>query len=299
MPTREQYQAVELAVADARANEAGYVRVNCPFCLDTCGKEDRTRCLSVSVTTGRFKCFRCATRGRIDLEPDVRPVVRPNEGPKVFGPPDGFMELTREPARSALSCEDARTYLRSRGLADEEVWEAAHLGCCIDGRYSGRIVIPVLSPTDDWWGWVSRAWVKKADRPYLNASGMELGSKGMLYNHVALEEDTDQPVLVMEGAFDALAYWPRAVAVLGKPTRAQVLSLRDTARPVVIVLDGDAWEEAEMLALTLRLEGKHAGWVRLPPCVDPDEVDPEWLYERAYESLDDHATDRVENILGG
>jgi len=300
MITREHYRAVEEAVAAMRANSSGYVRINCPFCPEVYGKEDRKRCLSVSTTTGRLRCFRCATRGRIDVgnEDGPQPTEKPRES-KVQGPPEGFMELSLEPALSALSCDPARAYLRSRGLVDEAVWEAARLGCCIDGRLSGRVVMPILSPADDWWGWVSRAWTKKADRPYLNAPGMELSARGLFYNQAALERDTDQPVLVMEGAFDALAYWPDAIAVLGKPTRAQACTLRDTPRPVVIVLDGDAWEEAEMLAMTLRLDGKHAGWVRLPPCTDPDEVDKDWLYSQAHESLDSAATMSVARTLGG
>ena len=106
-----------------------------------------------------------------------------------------------------------------------------------------------------------------------------------MFNEAALAEVTDEPALVVEGPFDALAYWPQAVAVLGKPTEPQMLTLLRAVRPVVVVLDGDAWQEAEMLAWRLRFEGQRAGWVRLPPMVDPDEVDPAWLREEARRAI--------------
>jgi len=175
--------------------------------------------------------------------------------------------------------------LHIRGLQDMGIWRAAKIGCCITGMQAGRIIIPVIASDGTWYGWVGRAWAKKADRPYFNAPHMSLGSVGGFFNESALYVDTEVPLMVMEGVFDALAYWPDAVAVLGKPTCAQVQALKGAARPVVVVLDGDAWEQCEMLALSLQMEGVQAGWVKLPPQIDPDEVDHNWLRNTAVESL--------------
>jgi DNA primase len=90
---------------------------------------------------------------------------------------------------------------------------------------------------------------------------------------------------VVEGVFDALALWPDAVAVLGKPSDQQVDALINAKRPVVIVLDGDAWLEGKWLAARLCLRGKRAGHIRLPPGVDPDEVDRKELEQQAMEAL--------------
>jgi DNA primase len=99
----------------------------------------------------------------------------------------------------------------------------------------------------------------------------------VLYNHTALHVETERPVMVVEGVFDALALWPHAVAVLGKPSHFQVDALASAKRPVAIVLDGDAWQEGYALAMRLRLAGQRAGSVTLPPKTDPDEVDRAWL----------------------
>jgi DNA primase len=110
--------------------------------------------------------------------------------------------------------------------------------------------------------------------------------RSRLWNHAALEQDDGAPVLVVEGVLDAVPYWPDAVATLGKLTHAQSASLRATSRSVVFVPDGDAWMDGRAAAMELRLRGKTAGWVKLPPRIDPDQVDREWLRAAARESLE-------------
>ena len=41
-----------------------------------------------------------------------------------------------------------------------------------------------------------------------------------------------------------------------------------------------------MLALRLRFEGARAGWIKLPPRIDPDEVDKAELLDAAQRSID-------------
>jgi len=91
--------------------------------------------------------------------------------------------------------------------------------------------------------------------------------------------------MVVEGVFDALALYPNAVAVLGKASEAQMEALQESKRPVVIVLDGDAWQEGWAMAARLKFKGQRAGSVRLPPKLDPDEVDPAWLQEEVKKAL--------------
>lgn len=293
------------ALAHAALNSArfvtssGHARSNCPFCPGRVGKEDKKQCLAISTTSGWYNCWRCGITGRLDGEEFTTdaPQLSPQEK-VVMGPPEGFYELGTEPGFSAISFEDAREYLstpigkrtswgeKGRGLADPAVWRAAHIGATYSGRAAGRVVVPLLSPEGQWWGWVGRCWTPGSERPYLNATGMTLGTDGHLFNHAALLVKTEKPVLVMEGVFDALAYWPDAVAVLGKPTEPQLSALSATPRPVAVVLDGDAWREGEMLSLKLRLEGQRAGHVRLAAGVDPDELpDKSQLWQQAEESL--------------
>lgn len=274
------------AFSEAVPTPRGWWRANCPFCPLLLGKTDKKRAWSVNILTGGWHCFRCGTSGKLDLTgPEVETARDrvPVEETIAMRPPPGFVSLMSAEGRGSLSLAPARTYLMGRGLGPDR-WAATGIGACSTGRYSDRVIVPVLADDDETWlGWVGRVWVKKAEVPYLYPPGMKRGE--ILYNHRALHVETDDPVYVVEGVFDSLALWPRAVALLGKPSGMQVEALVNARRPVVVVLDGDAHEEGWALAMKLRFNGQRAGNVRLPPRIDPDEVPATWLIEEARRSL--------------
>lgn len=287
----------------------GWIRVNCPLCEGKTGKPDKRQSLGFNTETGGINCWKCGTTGYLpewaldevpfvggtgpELEPAIKP---PREPPEVC---DGFVPLYQEPGFSSGLLEPARLYLRGRGLKDEVVAEAG-VGACVLGKNRGRVVVPIfnyLSPAGPWRGWVSRdytAWAYKAgigavpqpfalERPYLYAKRMD--REGLLYNEPCLW-DLGGPVYVVEGTLDALALWPDAVAVLGKPIDSQIAKLIASPRPIVVCLDGDAHEEGLMLALKLRHLGQRAGNLKLPPKVDPDELPRAAIDEAAKRSLE-------------
>ncbi len=277
-----------IAALDSGAKLKGsWWKANCPFCIDRVGKHDKDRCMSVHAGSGGWHCFRCRARGRVRL-PDGLVVERaliPTQEVAAIQPPQGFVLLGEEPGASAVSLEQARAYLRSRRLP-EDIWQSARIGACVGGPYAGRVVIPVFAPDDQTWvGFSARLWTAKCDKrlKYRNATG-EWKSR-VIYNASALTEETDEPCYVVEGCFDALAHWPHAVAVLGDATDTQTAILAQARRPLVVVLDGDAWTKGWALAMKLRLEGVRAGAVQLPTGLDPDEVDAAWLWEEARASL--------------
>lgn len=255
----------------------------CLACPTRTGKPDRRGCFSFNHLTGWYTCFKCGLGGRVKGFENVE--YQAPDAPKLehFEAPEDFLELCRGEGRTSMSLEPAREFLRKRGLKDEALWKEARIGACLDGRFKGRVVVPILSPEGVWKGYVGRSWHKKPDVPYLYPAGMN--RRELLYNHAALLKQTETPVYVVEGVLDVLALWPDAVALLGKPSDAQVYSLAEASRPVVVCLDGDAWEEGEALTMRLQLEGQRAGNVRLPPKTDPDEVERAWLDAEAQRSL--------------
>lgn len=286
---------VRSALANATGG-GGYLRAPCPICVYRVGSPDRHRALSINGSSGWWHCFRCSAKGRlwgedaenasrrcmvVDIDPSVR-----REAQDL---PAEFMLISEEPAASALAAEAPRRYLAGRGLSPE-VLRAAGVGVCLSGlRWGGRVVVPVLSG-EELMGYVGRIWTKKPADPdgevYRYPHGMPRGE--VIYNGEALLVETDTPALVVEGVFDALApgLWPDGVALLGTHSDPQVEALSVARRPVVFVLDGDAHETGWALAFRLRLEGARAGFVRLPPRTDPDEVPGSWLREEARRSLD-------------
>lgn len=253
----------------------------CLACDLRTGKPDRRGSFSFNAGTGWYRCFKCGLVGRLDGDyADAVDRLQGEEPETLYiDPPESFYELGRGDGRTAECLEPHRQHLIKRGLTDEVLWREAHIGGCFEGYYRGRVIVPVLDPEGQWRGFVARAWEKKAQVPYLYPKGMN--RRELLYNHAALLKRTDRPCFVVEGVMDALALWPDAVAVLGKPSDPQVFALADAPRPIVACLDGDAWEEGRTLAMTLQLEGQEAGFVRLPPGKDPDEMPREWLDEEA------------------
>ena len=284
---------VEQALSGARFGRT-WLRVPCPFCVDEEGA-DRKSSLGVSASTGYYSCFRCGSRGRLDEPPDPNAVRDEAEeartGLEVMEPPPEFCPLWLEPYRSAVSLEPARAYLTKRGVTRKAMREL-QIGACDEGYWAGRVIVPMLHPdVEGWLGWVGRIWVKspskraigRASLKYLYPSGM---SRRLMWNHAALGVETDTPLLIVEGVFDALPFYPHAAAVLGTASDDQIEALIHAKRPVVFVLDGDAWEHAWSYAFRLRFDGARAGMVKLPPRVDPDEVDHDWLIAEAKKSLD-------------
>jgi hypothetical protein len=282
MDWRAQRDAVEESFRSTAKREGGKYRIVCPFCTSSkTGRPDYS--MSVASGTGLYYCHRCEHGGRLREAPDPYADVSVEQTIEVTEPPDGFIPLGHEPGLSAESLEDARAYARKRGL-DEAMCREMGVGAVLDGYYAGRIIIPMLNDERDWVGYVARDWTGRAQKPYLYPRGM---SREHLFNESALWERTEEPVLVVEGVLDTVPYWPDAVAVLGKPSHTQKESLMRAQRPVVLVLDGDAWREAHALCMELRLFGRTAGWVRLPPKKDPDEVPTAWLRGAARLSLEE------------
>jgi len=291
---KDNSERIELALRGARLNQA-WIRIPCPFCADT-GHEDRKRSMGVNAASGGYNCFRCGTSGRMmePPNPELGVVDAPSEEPQVvlFDPPAEFVPLGHGEGATALCFENARSYLKTRG-ATRKLAEHLEIGACDDGFWAGRVLVPLLtSDHAGWLGWTSRLWV---DKPSPRATGFHamkyLYPKGMprgafLYNHDAIHVETDEPLIVVEGVFDALPLYPNAVAVLGKPSHMQVDALLTARRPIAVVLDGDAWIEGQMLAARLRFDGKRAGHVHLAPGQDPDEIGREELMAQARACID-------------
>jgi hypothetical protein len=298
MSTRSGDRAVLEAVAGKRPGPSGWVRGNCPSCETRVGKVDRRQCLGLNVYTARWVCHRCGDGGRIGRMPDEwsdleAPAPRAIAGPKLptMDPPDGFFELFDGDGARSRSLDAARQYLTQvRGLSPEVLREA-RVGACVAGTFAGRVVVPVfgVEPEDTgelpWVGYSTRPWVKNyTGMGYRYPRGMPLAT--LLYNAAVLQVETDEPVLVVEGVFDAHALWPDAVAALGGTKEGHREQLMSARRPVVLLPDGDAWLKGLYYALQLRFEGQRAGLVHLPPKMDPDEVPVDVLKDAARRSLD-------------
>lgn len=279
---RTEKEAIVRAAISTGKPRAGWLRAHCPFCQ---GRDDS---FSFNPETSFYHCFRCVTKGFLDrksdepLEFEKTPQAELDAQQEALRrPPEGFFLLAGDDSESLA---EARAYMHKRGIP-EHVWREAQVGACVYGKYAGRIVIPNLLPDGSWYGYTTRAYDKGVNKKqaYRYPPGQWRGD--VLHNQPALWAETDEHLYIVEGAFDSLFLWPHAVAVMGMPSENQVQILATSKRPLVVVLDADAWEKGLALSMRLRLEGCRAGCVRLLDGADPDEVDRSDLWEWAQESL--------------
>lgn len=281
----------KVSVAFASETGDGWQRAACPLCLDRTGKVDGKQSMGLNTDTGGFVCHKCGVTGlltgyesAIDFNPCPEEVEK--EEPTVAFC-DGYLSLGEGPGCDALSTQAAHDYLRRRKVYIHNV-AIAQIGVVLEGWLAGRIVIPHILPEasnkelrNPWSGWIARDYVhEKPSLPYRYSTGL---SRDRLWNEVALGKDlSPEPILLVEGVFDALPYYPDVCAFLGKPTAAHVEILgKHRGRPIVVALDGDSWEEGWALTQKLKMLGAPAFHVKLPAGEDPGSVHPDWLRQEA------------------
>ncbi len=271
---------VQTLLLTMKPGATGWIRSNCPFCESVMGTRDRRQSFGVNANSGFYMCHRCQTKGKVgvaydeDMPRRISEQKEANDKQEVEKPSE-YIPLWMEPGLNAISLAPARRYLRGRGYGRAS-WQRYGIGACTRGKHENRVIIPIRdTPDGKWLGWVGRDWTNKALRKYLYPYGMKRGE--IIFQKWLLDIHTDEPLLVMEGIFDVLPYENKAIAVLGKPSHAQFEILRKAKRPLVIALDGDAWEEGYTFASRLMLEGVTADFVKLPPGKDPGDVKKEWL----------------------
>jgi hypothetical protein len=171
----------------------------------------------------------------------------------------------------------AAQYLTKRGFDLAELgrlWGVAY--CVVPCAYNemlGRIYVPIRMG-GRLVGWQGRYdgeldWAATGRPKYYNAPGMRKGQ--LLYNY---DQALRQPlVVVVEGVTDVWRVGPAGVALFGKsasPEQARLLAAGWHGKPVVVLLDADAPEEAEKVRKQVAaLHPEQVVVVTLPEGMDP------------------------------
>ncbi len=276
-----------------------------------CGKPGK---LYVNVAKRKFFCFRCgAGRGAtlfhfiqdhlgIDAKEALRLIqdgtwwghtTRTYEeyaqapvrhDPQASALPDeyeSFFPLDR--IKESVFAERALAYLRRRGVTDADLL-LYQLGFCVDGKYQGRIIVPVLQDGEPVY-FVARLFFGFGKR-YLNPSNDEVrvSPKELLFNWDLAKA---APVVrITEGVFDAMALGEGAVALLGKQLHDGQRRLLELGvfHALEVWLDPDAEKDARHLGFQLRDFGAPVSVYVLPAGLDPNTAtqagDPRTLASR-------------------
>jgi hypothetical protein len=225
------------------------IAIVCPYC----GK-DRNHCW-INVEKNTFRCYKCNISGNIytllryysieniddhlkELEDDtpLRELIEIHKDAK----PDwtkGTVDLFEE----GYLPRKGRGYLESRNVSLSLAKEL-NFRIGIEGKVRGTIVIPIIDKGSVA-NYVARRFMFSGER-YIGPHKDEgFTPKGTLV--YGIDRVQNEPVVLVEGVFDALALWEYgAVALMGKTaSTAQISRVLTVASSVVILLDREGTAE--------------------------------------------------------
>jgi DNA primase len=242
------------------------VSFDCPVCsYDIKGLEkgDGKGNLEVNYKYGVFKCWVCSethdTHGSIyklikkygtnkqlkkyellrpeDTEDSNKRVYKQVKLPKEFiAFKDASMGLKLTP-----QYKQAFSYIKKRNITDLML-QIYNIGFCYSGLYENRIIIPSYDEEKRLNYFVARSYLSKTKLKYKNP---EAQKEIIIFNEHLI--NWDETIYIVEGAFDSI-FIPNAIPMLGKFMSDHLFKkLYDNAKKIVIVLDPDAWDDAERL----------------------------------------------------
>lgn len=165
--------------------------------------------------------------------------------------------------KSDIHARHALAYLKKRGLTMVDVLKY-QIGYCENGRYANKIIIPTFNADGQLDYFVARSFEKEPARKYDAPSSDKniIGFENMINWNV--------PIVLCEGAFDAIAIKRNAIPLFGKNISKKLMQKLVTSevKKVYLALDKDAIKSTFKIAEQLLKAGKKLF------VVDLDDKDP-------------------------
>ena len=137
--------------------------------------------------------------------------------------------------------KQAWNYIRSRNITDEMI-SKFNIGFCYQGPYENRIIIPSYDSNNNLNYFIARSYLTRTKMKYKNP---EIDKESLIWNEHLI--NWDEPVYIVEGAFDSI-FLDNSIPMLGKYMTQNLFNkLYNSSKKVIIVLDPDAWTDAERL----------------------------------------------------
>ena len=259
----------------ARGNHAFY----CPFChhknpklevnlIPNKKKENLWHCWVCDkkgkTLFGLFKALKVSTDKKIQLK-DILGTTEKYDiivsNIKVELPPEykSLYNLNK----SDIHARHALAYLKRRGIATQDILKY-QIGYCENGRYANKIIIPTYNADGQLDYFVARSFEKEPSRKYDAPSSDKniIGFENMINWNI--------PIVLCEGAFDAIAIKRNAIPLFGKNISKKLMQKLVTSevKKVYLALDKDAIKSTYKIAKQLLEAGKKLF------VVDLDDKDP-------------------------
>ena len=260
----------------ARENHA----FHCPFC------NHRKPKLEINLATNEqgqnpWECWVCETKGRTIRSLLYQLKIPKNQASEILRyVPKGSdieykgisiielpkeLKLLKEASSTSFLANKIKNYLYERGFTDYDFIKY-NVGYCTAGDYGGRIIIPSYSESNQLNYFIARTY----ENAYHKYKNPEI-SKDIIFfeNYI----NWNQPIILCEGVFDAIAIKRNAIPILGKSLSKTLIKkiISSNNKDIYVALDLDARNKALQISQQFLNYGKRVFLVDLTD-KDPSEM---------------------------
>jgi len=189
----------------------------------------------------------------------LKTLIKPSKSQEYFTKSE-ILQLPEEFKKfdTTLEAKQAMRYLKRRGISKYDI-ERYNIGYCSSGQYSGRVIVPSYDEENNLNYYVGRSYFEdennkiKAPSTSKDIIGFELFINWNL------------PIIICEGAFDAISIRRNVVPLFGKTISNSLFKklVNNKVRDIYLILDQDAIKNAIKYAEKLMNYNKNVYLVEL------------------------------------
>jgi len=271
---------LEKVLGEGKATSGDNFAFFCPIC------KHRKRKLEIKLVTNLkgenpYHCWTCVGfKGKTlftlfdklklpkKLKSELKGILKPtsyiHEKSQINSLPKEFKPLSEY--STSIFYTKAINYLKNRGINKYDILRY-NIGYCLDGDYMDRVIIPSYDENKDLSFFIARSFNNNAYEQYKNPKV----SKDIIFNEFFI--NWNQPIILCEGVFDALAIKRNAIPLLGKDMSTALLMKLVTSKveKIYIALDNDAMKATLKHSEYLLSKGKEVYLVELQE-KDPSKI---------------------------
>ena len=198
--------------------------------------------------------------------------------------PDDFKPLWN--GNDGIVKRHALTYLYKRGITDEDIIKY-NIGYCDSGLYSNRIIVPSYDSNGRLNFFVGRDFYSSKMK-YKNSPT----SKDIIGFDIFI--NWDEPIILCEGVFDAMAFKRNAIPLFGKtvPKSLQKKIIEFRVKTIYLALDNDAMSDTIKITDMFLSEG-----IDVKIMVLKDKDPSELGFEKVLKSIQTTSTTKFSDLM--